>query len=99
MQNILNVKIYKIIILPVVLCGYVTLSLTLREENRLRMFENRVMRKIFGPNGNEVIEGWKKLRNEELHNLYCLSHIIGTIKPRRMRWTEYVVGIGVNSLT
>jgi hypothetical protein len=58
----------------------------LREENRLRVFENRVLRKIFGPKGDEVIGGWRKLHNEELHNLYSSPSIIRIIKSRRMRW-------------
>jgi hypothetical protein len=57
-------------ILPVVLFGCETWSQTLREEHRLRVFENRVLRRIFGPKRYEVIGGWRKLRNEELHNLY-----------------------------
>jgi hypothetical protein len=77
-----NVKItiYKTIILPVVLYAYETLSLTLREEHRPRVFENRVLRKIFGPKWDEVIKGRRKLHNEELHKLYCLPSIIRIIK-------------------
>jgi hypothetical protein len=67
-----NVKIetYKTIILPVVLYGCETWSLTFWEERRLRVFENRVLRRIFGPKGDEVTGGWRKLHNEELHGLY-----------------------------
>jgi hypothetical protein len=61
--------LYKNIILPVVLYGYETLSLTLREEHRLRVFENRVLRRIFGPKRGELTGGWRKLHNEELNNL------------------------------
>jgi hypothetical protein len=70
-----NIKIiiYKTIILPVVQYGRETWSLTLREECRLRVFENRVLRRISGPKSDEVIGGWRKLNNEELHNLYCSS--------------------------
>jgi hypothetical protein len=57
------------IILPVVLCGCENWSLTLREEHRLKVFENRVLRRILGPKGNEVTGGGKKLHNEELHNM------------------------------
>jgi hypothetical protein len=64
-----KVKIYKTIILPVILCGCETWSLTLREEHRLRVFENRVLRKIFGPKRDEVTGEWRKLHNEELHSL------------------------------
>jgi hypothetical protein len=60
----------KIDVLPVVLHGSETWSLTLKEEHRLRVFENRVFRRIFGPKRDEVTGGWRKLHNEELHNLY-----------------------------
>jgi hypothetical protein len=58
---------------------------TLREGHRLRVFENRVLRRIFGPKRNEVTGGWRKLHNEELHNLYSSPSIIRIIKSRRMR--------------
>jgi hypothetical protein len=64
-----KVKIYKTIILPVVLHGCETWSLLLREEHRLRVFENRVLRRIFGPKWNEVTGEWRKLHSEELHML------------------------------
>jgi hypothetical protein len=64
-----KVKIYKTIIIPVVLYGCETWSLTLREEHRQRVFENMVLRRIFGPKRDEVTGEWKKLQNEELHNL------------------------------
>jgi hypothetical protein len=63
----LKVKIYKIIILPVLLYGCETWSLTLRDKHRLRVFENRVLRRIFGPKRDEVMEEWRKLHNGELH--------------------------------
>jgi hypothetical protein len=69
----------------VVLYGCETWSLTLREEYRLRVFENRVLRRIFGPKRVEVTGGWRKLHNEELHNLYSSPSIIRTMKLRRMR--------------
>jgi hypothetical protein len=70
-----KVKIYKTIILPVVLYGCETWSLALREEHRLRVFENRVLRRIFGPKKDEVTGEWRKLHNEELYNLYSsLDH-------------------------
>jgi hypothetical protein len=59
--------------------------------HRLRVFENRVLREIFGPKRDEVTEDWRKLRNEELHNLYSSPSIIRMIKSRRMRWVEHVV--------
>jgi len=66
----LKIKVYRIIILPVVLYGCVTRSLTLRKVRRLRVFENRVLRRIFGPKRDEVTAEWRKLHNEELNNLY-----------------------------
>jgi hypothetical protein len=71
-----KVKIYKTILLPVVLYGCETWSLTLREEHRLSVFENRVLRRIFGPKRDEVTGEWRKLHNEELHNLYSSPYII-----------------------
>jgi hypothetical protein len=68
--------------------------LILREEHRLRVFENRVLRKIFGPKRDEVTGGWRKLRNEELHNLYSSPSIITMIKSRMDRWAEHVARMG-----
>jgi hypothetical protein len=76
----LKVKIYKTIILPLVLYGCETWSVMLREEHRLRVFENRVLRRIFGPNRDEVMGEWRKLHNEELHNLYSSPDIISQVK-------------------
>jgi hypothetical protein len=73
----IKVKKYKTIILPVVLYGCETWSLTLREENRLRVFENRVLRKIFGPKRDEVTGKWRKLHSEELHILYSSAILLG----------------------
>jgi hypothetical protein len=89
-----KVKIYKTIILPVVLYGCETWSHTLREEHRLRMFENRVLRRIFGPRRDEVTGEWRKLHNEELHILYCSANIIKRIRSRRMRWAGHVARMG-----
>jgi hypothetical protein len=80
----LKVKIYKTIILPVVLYGCETWSVTLREEHRLRVFENRVLRGIFGPKRGEVTGEWRKLHIGELHNLYSSPDIIRQMKSRRM---------------
>jgi hypothetical protein len=80
-----NVRIYETVILPVVLYGCETLSLTLREKHGLRMFENRVLRRIFGPKWDEVTGGWGKLKNEELYNLYSSPKIIGMIKSSRLK--------------
>jgi len=81
----LKIKIYRPIILTVVSCGCETQSLTLREECRLRVFENRVLRRIFGPKRDEVIGWWWKLHYEELNDLYCSPNIVQVIKSRRMR--------------
>jgi hypothetical protein len=82
-----KIRIYKTVILPV-LYGCETWSLTLREEHRLRVFENWVLRRIFGPERDEVTGGWRKLHNEELHNLYSLPSIIRMIKLR-LRWAGH----------
>ena len=78
-------KIYRTIILPVVLYGCETWSLTLREERRPRVFENRVLRRIFGPKRDEITGEWGKLHNEELNNLYSSPNIVRVIKSGRMR--------------
>jgi hypothetical protein len=88
-----NIKIYKTTILPVVLYGCDTWALTLREEHRLKVFENRVLRRIFGPKRDEII-GWKKLHNEDLHNLYSSPTIIRIIKSRKMRSAGHVACMG-----
>jgi hypothetical protein len=89
----LKIKIYKTVILPVVLYGCETWSLTLGEEHRLRVFENRVLRRIFGPKREED-GSWRKLRNDELHDLYSSPNIIRVIKSRRMRWAGHVARMG-----
>jgi hypothetical protein len=78
----------------VVLYECETWSLTLREEHRLRVFENRVLRRIFGPKRDEVTGDWIKLHNEELHNLYSSPNIIRMMKSRRMRWTGHLARMG-----
>jgi hypothetical protein len=89
-----KIKIYKTIILPVVLYGCENLSLTLREGHRLRVFENRVLRRIFGRKRDEVTGGWRKLYNEELHGLYSSPSIVRVIKARTMRWVGHVARMG-----
>jgi len=76
--------------LPVVLYGCETWSLTLREERRLRMFENRGLRRIFGPKRDEVTGEWRKLHNRELNDLYFSPNIVRVIKSRRIRWAGHV---------
>ncbi|KAJ4429544.1 hypothetical protein ANN_21713 [Periplaneta americana] len=90
----LKVRIYKTVILPVVLYGCETWTLTLREEHRLRVFENKVLRKIFGAKRDEVTGEWRKLHNTELHALYSSPDIIRNIKSRRLRWAGYVARMG-----
>ncbi|KAJ4428226.1 hypothetical protein ANN_24242 [Periplaneta americana] len=90
----LKVRIYKTVILPVLLYGCETWTLTLREEHRLRVFENKVLRKIFGAKRDEVTEEWRKLHNAELHALYSSPDIIRNIKSRRLRWAGHVARMG-----
>jgi len=85
----LKIKIYKTIILPLVLYGCETWSLTLKEEHRLR-----VMRRIFGPKRDEVTGEWRKLHNEKLNNLYSSPNIVQVIKSRRLRWAGHVAHTG-----
>ena len=100
MQNLLSsrlssnnteIKIYKTIILPKVLYGCETWLLTLREERRLMMFENRVLMSLFRPKRDEVTGEWRKQDNEELRYLYSLPSISRLIKSRRMTWAKHVV--------
>jgi len=70
------------------------MSLTLREEHRLRVFENRVLMRIFGPKRDEVTGEWRKLHNEELNDLYSSPNIVRVIKSKRMRWAGHVAHIG-----
>ena len=75
--------------MPVVLYGCETWSLTLREESRLRVFENKILRRIFGPKRGENGE-WRRLHNEELHSFYRSPNIVRVIKSRRLRWAGHV---------
>ena len=78
----LKIRMYRTVIFPVVLYGCETWSLTLREERRLRVFENRVLRKIFGPRRDEVRGEWRKLHNEELNDLFSPPSIVQVIKSK-----------------
>jgi hypothetical protein len=89
----LKIEIYKTVILPVGLYGCETWSLTLREEHRLRGFQNRVLRRIFGPKREEDAS-WRTLHNDELHSLYSSLNIVRVIKSRRMRWAVHVARMG-----
>jgi hypothetical protein len=90
----MNIKIYRTIILPVVLYGCETWSLTLREERRLRVFKNRVLRRIFGSKRDEVTGEWRKLHNEEFNDLYSSPNIVRVIKSRRIRWAGHLTWMG-----
>jgi hypothetical protein len=94
LSKILKIKISKTIILPVVLYGCETWSLTVREDPTLKVFENRVLRRIFGPKREEVAGGWRRLHNEELHNLYTSPSVIRVIKSWRMRGVGHVAHMG-----
>ena len=90
----LKIKIYRTVILPVVLYGCETWSLTLWEERKLRVFENRVLRKIFGSRREEVTGEWRRLHNEELNDLYSSPNIVRVIKSRIMRGSGHVAHMG-----
>ena len=92
--KIIKIRIYRIIILPV-LYGCEAWSLTAREERQLRVFENMVLRRIFGPRRDEVTGEWRtRLHNEELNGLYSSPNIVRVIKSRRMRWAGHVARMG-----
>ena len=92
---ILKIKINRTIILPVVLYGCETWSLTLREGHGLRVFENRVLRRIFGAERDGVTGELRKLHNEELNDLYCSPNIVRVIISRTMIWAGHVARMGV----
>jgi len=89
----LKIKIYTNINLRLVLYGCETLSLTLREERKLRVFEHRVLRRIFVPKRDELTGECIKLHNEELNDLYCSPNIVRVIKSRRMRWAGHIARV------
>ena len=80
--------------MPIVLYGCETWSLTLREERKVRVFENKVLRRIFGPRREEVMGEWRRLHNEELNDVYCSPNIVRVIKSRRIRWAGHVARMG-----
>jgi PAS domain-containing protein len=86
----INIGILKTKILPLVLYGCETWTLTLREEHGLRVYENRVLRRIFGLKRDEVTGGRRKLHNKELHDLYSSPNVIRMIELERMRWVGHV---------
>jgi hypothetical protein len=92
----IKIRIYKTIVLPVALYGHESWYLTLMEEHtrRLRVFEKRLFGRLFGTKRDKAIGGWRKLHNEELHNLYSSPNIIRMIKSRRMGWAEHVAQTG-----
>ena len=88
-----KIKIYRTTILLVVLYECETWSLILGEERKLRVFENMVLRRIFGLRRDEVTDEWRRLHNVELNDLYCTPNIVRVIKSRRMRWAGHVAGM------
>jgi hypothetical protein len=89
-----KIRVYRTLVLPVVLYGCETWSLTVREEQRLGVFENRVLRRIFGPKRDEATGEWRRLHNGELNDLYSSPNIIRVIKSRGMRWAGHVARVG-----
>ena len=90
----IRIRISRSLVLPVALLGCETWSLTLREESRLRVFGNRVLRGIFGAERDEVTGEWRKLHNEELNDLYCSPDSLRVIKSRGIRWARHVARMG-----
>jgi hypothetical protein len=93
-QKNIKIRIYRTIMLPVDTYGCESWSLTLREEHRRRVFENSVLRRIFGPKRVEMTGGWRKLHNKELRDLYSSPSIIRMIKLRRMRRAWHITQMG-----
>jgi len=90
----INTAIHRNRIFLVVLYGCETWSLTLRDEIRMRVFENRVLRRIFGTKRDEVIGEWRKRHSEQLNDLYCSPNIVRVIKSKRMRWARHLACMG-----
>jgi len=89
-----KIKIYRTIILPVAFYGCETCSLKLREGGRLRVFENKVLKRIFGPRRDNLMGDWRRLHNEEINILYSSPNIVCVMKSRRMIWAGHVVLMG-----
>jgi hypothetical protein len=89
-----KIEIYRTIILPVLVYGCKTWSLTLREKCRLRVFKNRMQRRIFGPKRDEITGEWRRQHEEELYALYSSPDIIRMIKSKRLRWAGHVTRMG-----
>jgi hypothetical protein len=98
LSKIVRIKIYRSIILPVVLYGCESWSHTLRKECRLGVFKNKVLRRIFGPKRDEVTVEWRRLHNKELYALYSSPNIIRVMKSRRLRWAGHVARMGRGEL-
>ena len=90
----LKIKIYRTIILPIVLYGFETWSLTLWEERKLMVCVTKVLRRIFGPRRDVVTGEWRRLHNEDLNDLYSSPNIVRMVKSRTMRWTGHVARMG-----
>jgi hypothetical protein len=90
----IKIKTYRTLILSVVLYGCETWSLTLREEQRLRVFKNRVLCRMFGPARDDVMGEWRRLHKDEFYDVYSLANIMQMIKSRRMRWAGHVAHMG-----
>jgi hypothetical protein len=94
LPKIIKYKIYRTMIFPVVLYRCETWSLTLSEEHRLKVFENRALRRMFGLKWDYVRREWRKLHNDGFNDLYCSPNIVRVIKSRRIRWTGHVERMG-----
>ena len=90
----LKLKIYRTVILPVILYGCESWSTTLADEHKLRVFENKVLRKIYGPKRDEMTGEWRRLHNEELHGLYDSPDVVRIMKSQRLRWAGHVAWMG-----
>jgi hypothetical protein len=93
LSKYVTIKTNKTTTLPLVLCGCETWSLILREEHRLKVYEKRVQRRIFGPKKDEIVGRWRKLHNE-LRDLYSTPNIIRMFKSRGIRWAGHVTDLG-----